>query len=221
MSKADAIAGLIQDLNTAFPGHPLEPLMRQAFGEMTDADLEDLVQQMESGDFIIPIVVPNLSQFKLDQQPILDFAKSIGHEFFQRIWMTDTSDPTKVFLTPKKYLVVDLVTRRQAQTIDAKMSVPKVDTTVDDLTGQSIGESKGSAVTFPELQLLNSYGLDNSIIELIKIRGGDNAAYRNLENQIVETGIGQIQAAVDPNSRPKTVTSLATLLKAGHIGNNL
>jgi hypothetical protein len=221
MSKAQAIDGLIQDLNVAFPGHPLESLMRTAFEQMTDSDMEDLVQQMESGDFIIPIVVPNLSEFKLDQQAILDFAKSVGHEFFQRIWMTDTSDPTKVFLTPKKYLVVDLVTRRQAQTIDDKMSVPKVDTVMDDLTGQSIGESKGSAVTFPELQLLNSYGLDESIIELIKIRGGDNVAYRNLENQIVETGVGQIEAVIDPNSRPKTVTSLSTLLKTAHIGNNL
>jgi hypothetical protein len=220
VARADAIKGLIEDFDGAFPGHQNTELLLNYFNSLNDDQFEQILSLMESGDFIIPLVAPNLADFKLDQQTILNYADQIGHNFFERIWMADPNDPTKTYLTPNKYLVVDLVMRRQAQTIDHKMSVPKDDSIIDDLTGQSTGESKGSSVTFPELQLLSSYGLDNSVIELIKVRGGDNESYRVMEQQIVETGTAELNVAISTGTRPKTITTLSTLLKTAHLGNN-
>lgn len=64
--------------------------------------------------------------------------------------------------------------------------MPKDNKTIDATTGQATGASKGSRITLPELQLLDSMGLEQSLVELMKVRGGDLGAYRaysaSLEN---------------------------------------
>jgi hypothetical protein len=69
---------------------------------------------------------------------------------------------------------MDLPVRRASQLLIKKISVPDDSRTVDALTGQPTGESKGAKLSYPELQVCAAMGLDNSMVELMKYRGGDN-----------------------------------------------
>lgn len=221
MGRKAAIDQFFKDLDAAFPGHGNRPHLEAYLNGLDEAGMEQLVQRIERGEFILPLTIPNLAKVKLDQQTMLDYGKAIGHDFFEQIWMADPLDPTQTYLTPRKYLVVELPLRRQAQTLDKKMSVPLDDSNLDDLTGQPTGESKGSAISFPELQVLYSEGLEKTITELIKVRGGDIEAYTAMDREIVTTGGVELGPIEEMGTRPKTTKTLASLLTAAHLGNNL
>lgn len=222
MSNREAfINSLLKDLDSILPGHGNDKFYRNYLEGLSAAQFGQLVDSIEKDEFILPLFSPNLNKAKLSLERNLDLGKKWGHEFFQQLWLTDPLDPTTTYLTPKKYLILDLPMRRQAQTLAKKMSVPLDDTHIDDITGQASGASKGSSVSFPELQMLYAHGLDAAIVELIKVRGGDNEAYRRFDKAIVDTGAGTLTEATAGNTRVKSVETLSALLKGAHLGNTL
>ncbi|WP_201285368.1 hypothetical protein, partial [Klebsiella pneumoniae] len=86
------------------------------------------------------------------------------------------------------YLVIDVPLRRQVQLLQSKATIPENNKHIDDLSGQSTGPSKGSKISFPELQVLFAQGLDSTITELIQFRGGDAKAFNAMNRAIIENG---------------------------------
>lgn len=215
------IDSLLKDFDSILPGHGNDKFYRDYLEGLSNAQFEQLVSAIESDEVILPLFAPNLGKAKLNIERNLSLGKKWGHEFFQQLWLTDPQDPSTTYLTPKKYLIIDLPMRRQAQTLSKKMSVPMDDTHMDDLTGQVTGDSKGSSVSFPELQMLYAHGLESTIVELIKVRGGDNEAYRQFDKAIVDTGAATLSEVTGGNTRVKSVKTLSALLKGAHLGNNL
>jgi hypothetical protein len=100
-------------------------------------------------------------------------AKKLGHDFFQRLWIGE-HDGIPTHLTPVKYMVIDMPLRRASQMLVKKLSVQESDKTSDILSGQPTGEARrGAKISFPELQVMTAMGLDKSVTELFKYRGGD------------------------------------------------
>jgi hypothetical protein len=163
---------------------------------------------------------PNLGKTKITIAGNLALAKKLGHAFFERLWLTDPQTGV-TYLTPNQYMVIDLPIRRQAQLLIKKASIPLDHKSVDELSGQVTGASKGSKLSFPELQSQASQALDQTIIEEIKIRGGDEQAYREFERQMMEKGSCSQSEILQLGTNVKSTETLSILLKGMHLDNNL
>ena len=219
--KEAFVKTFLEGIDQILPGNKLHPLYTEYFDGLSATAMEALVVAIEKEEMILPIIVPNLHAEKIKVERNLKLAEKWGHKFYQHLTLTDPTDPSVTIQTPEKYLVVDLITRRQAQTLEDKMSIPKDNTHVDDLSGQVTGESKGSAISKPESHVLDFHGLDATLTELMKPRGGDMEAWNTMSQSIMETGVAKLSEVTDAGTHAKSAETLETWLKVAHIGNNI
>lgn len=168
----------------------------------------------------VPYFSPNLEKSNITLENNFKVAEQIGHQFFERLWMYD-AEADMEFLTEHSHLVVDMPCRRFAQLQSKKASIPDDDHVVDDLSGQVTGDSKGSKLSFPELQANASQKLDNGILEFIKIRGGDEVAYREFNRLMIEQGEASLEELLSLNTTVKSTSTVSDLLRGMMLGTNL
>lgn len=182
---------------------------------MSDIQFDTFVKRVEQEEIYLSIIVPNGGSVLLDTARSIKVGESLGIEFFQRLLLTDPGSG-EVSLTPHKYLVVDLVVRRQNQHLIKKMSVPDTNKVIDHITGQVTGDSKGSTVSLPELLVMDSKDLTNNLLEMIKVRGGDDVAYRGMLDSIKQTGTFSLEPLMELGSKPTSTEVLRALLFSIH-----
>ena len=188
-------------------------IYKDRFAAMDDKQFEAFMQKIESGEEMLAIVVPNLSEHKVTMENNLKVAEELGHNFFERIWITP-NDGSPPYLTPKKYLVFTQVLRRPAQLLVKKTSITEDKRSVNDLTGQpaATGKSRSSKISYPETQIMAALNLDNSLIEMLKYRGGDTKGFNAMNQSISKTGGVSLDALKKLNTRVKSTETLKTLL---------
>lgn len=194
--------------------------LEQQLSAMTDGEFDAYMSALASGQEVLPYVVPNLGKDRISVERNLEIAEKIGHPFFERLRLTDPATG-QVYLTPNKYLVVDLPLKRLQQHLQKKIKIPGDNSHIDDRTGQSVGHSKGSSLSFPELQVLYSQGLESTIRELFKFRGGDEEAYKALNRHALSSGTPSMDAVDTGDTRVRSTEVLSIYLKAAHLDNNL
>lgn len=156
--------------------------------KMTNKEFEAFIERLESGEETLSIWCANMSDTKISLARNLEVAKEIGHEFFHHLRLTD-QDTGKVIITPVKHMVTDQMLRRQAQMHYKKKSIPDHNKSVDERSGQATSDSKGASMSYPELMVNSAKGgLDPLLIEMIKMRGGDERAFQEMNRSIFETG---------------------------------
>lgn len=219
-NRKAATAECLRWINELVPNGQVVEDMETVLNELSDEEFDQYMELLESGEEIISIAVPNLGKDKLELERLLDVGTQLGHSFFERLWLTDAKTGV-TSLTPEAYLVVDLPLRRQQQLLAKKVSIPDHNRQIDELTGQPVGDSKGAALSGPELQILRSQGLDRPVLEMIKARGGDEKARRILYRQIHESGSASLEDVMQAGTRVKSTETLSTLLTAMHLKNNL
>lgn len=219
-NRKAATAEAVKLINMLLPGSKNGKLWQERLDKLTDTQFDTFMQKLASGEECLSLISPNLDDHKLDLQRNLDIATKIGHKFFQKLWLTDAASGT-TYLTPKKYLVIDLPIRRQQQLLQKKIKIPVDTHHIDELTGQPRDESKGSSVTFPEVQVLAAQDATNLLEEMLKIRGGDEKGRQSMERQILQTGHASLATIKRVPSRPKSTETLSALLSGMHLKNNL
>lgn len=229
--KKKIVNHLKSRLNDMIPGTPMVGVWEETIMGMSDKELDQFIQALENGvqdipdpnkpSTLITLIVPNLDKNnRLSVERNLALAKKMGYDFFEQLWLTN-SVTGKVSLTNRKYLSLLLPIRRQAQTLDAKMGMPDNDQKVDDLTGQVTGDSKESSISYPEIQMLDAQGLEKTILELVRPRGGDEDAWRLMKSELINTGEFS-QAMLDTlDSRAKVNKAFSHILNGMHIRNNV
>ncbi len=219
--RAAAEAEVYKWVEEIIPGGGMVEKYKALFAQIDDAAFHEYMSKLANGETVLSIEVPNLQKAKLTVENNLRVAKALGHEFFEQIWYTDPATGV-VYLTPHRYLIVDLPLRRQQQMLVEKSSIPENNRHVDEMTGQPSGDSHSSSLTFPELQVLYARGGDAIIEELIKFRGGDLKAFQRMSRQAQETG-GVSMAAVKQlgPTRVKSTETLGAYLYCMHYANNL
>ena len=221
MGNRDAATkAILKYVEKILPGSPNTQMYKDLLGKLSDKAFDDYMKKLASGEETLYIVSPNLAKEKIDVQRNIEIAKELGHSFFEKLWLTD-SQTGQTYLTPLEYFVVDLPVRRQVQLLVKKVSIPEDNKHLDQLTGQPTGPSKGSKISFPELQVLFAQGLEDTITELIKFRGGDEKAYNAMNRSIYATGGVSLKDLEKTPTKVKAVTTLSTLLKAMHLDNTL
>lgn len=216
-AATDIAVSLMAEL---FPKSGNDTMLRSDLEKLSDSQFNELMEQIRQGKPMISATLPNLLSPVVKNYDLLAVAKKWGVEFFQHIEIEDP-ETKEVFTTPLRYMVIREVSPRLQQMIEDKQSIPDDNTHVDDLTGQVTGPSKGSRISFQELNNMASTGADVSILELISVRGGDEEANRKLESDILMTGEGTVEAAKEFGSGVTSTKNFASLLRTAHLDTTL
>jgi hypothetical protein len=132
-------------------------IYQSVFSKMNDKQFDEFMKNLESGKAFLVIQLPNFKHTGVTLEKNLAIADELDHEFFQRLWITNKKD-TPDHMIPVECLVMDLPVRRASQLLIKKISVPDDSRTIDALTGQPTGESKGAKLSYPELQICAAMG---------------------------------------------------------------
>lgn len=190
-------------------------LYKTKFSQMSDDEFHQFMLDIKEKKVRLCIIAPNFSSEKLSSKKCIEVAKGLGKSLFQRIWIS--AEPGKpAFLTPNTYMVPILPLRRQAQLLSKKISIPEDNNSVDDFTGQPTGKSKGSKLSYPELQVLASFNLSDTITELIKYRGGDEKGFAAMNTMIDRHGEVSLKEIAPYAGGVKSTQTLKAMLTAMH-----
>lgn len=220
-NRKAAEAELINVIESILPGSENTRIYQDIFKVMNDTDFDQWMKDLDSGARYLAIIAPEKSEPSLSVERNLDLAEKWGHNFFERIWM-DPQNGSPAYLSNDPYLVCDLTLKRQAQFLIKKISIPEDNRSVDTLTGQPTGKSKGSKISWPELQILAALGgFDETIAEFMKFRGGDLQGFNAMNDMIYRTGGVSLSAIGSLGTKVKAVQSLSTLLTSMHLVDSL
>lgn len=201
-------------------GNKNPEIYKDFFARLDDDQFEALMTRMEKDGESFPFYHPNFTGKNIDLEHLIGLITKEGGAFMEQIHMVDFETGQK-FLTPIKYPILRLPLRIQQQKLQKKMSVPKDNKHVDDLTGQPTTESKGSAISYPEIQILYAMGLNKTMQELLKVRGGDEKAYREYNNEIIATGGVNVGVIASQKTKVKSGKTVGAILTAMMLSNNL
>lgn len=206
------IIELVDDL---LPGSENTRYYRDKFESMSDKEFDKYMHYLKDGN-VISIVEEMQGKDRLNVKRNLKLAKKYDVKFMNHLLVPQEDGVMK---TPIPYMVVTLPVRRLSQMLSKKIKVAYDNNSIDQLTGQRVNNSKGSAMSYPQIQLAKSQGSRLSMLELIKARGGDEEMYRAMEREIAETGTVKLSSI--PSGTVKSKDTLSALWKAMHIDNNL
>lgn len=193
---------------------------RTILSKMTDDEFHEFMLSLKNQDDVLYVNIPNLKEKHVTFENNVKVAKELGVDFFKRLSIVDPKTG-KRFLTPQKYAIMHLPIRRQIQTISSGISVATDDSKIDPTTGQVVGDSQAASISTPETFILYSKGLEKSIVELTKVRGGDNDAMRYAYRKLNETGSSSIAEVMELGTRATSTVTLNNMLTAMHIDNNI
>jgi len=219
-NRKAAEAVILKYVDKLLPGSENTKLYKDLFAGMSDKQFDEWMGKLEAGEIRLAIIAPNLNEPKLEIERNLALAEELGHQFFERIWI-DGSNEVPPYLSPIPYLVVDLPLRRQAQLLVKKRAIPEDTRSVDDFTGQPTGKSKGSKISYPEMQILMALDLPASLIEWLKFRGGDVKGFDAMNRAISETGGVSLNAIAALGTKVKSTQTFSTFLTCAHLENTL
>ncbi len=180
---------------------------KKLFSKMSDGDFSTFMKLLEEGKTTISMYFPNMhTPMKLDD--ILATSHEVGNRVHQRIVRKDPVTG-KTYKTPNEHMILTLPVRRVRQFHKGKISVSDSDKRVDALTGQVVKPDRAAAISYVEMQLLYAKGLNNTLQEMVKVRGGDLKGYSQLKQQMEETGQAHLGAL-----HPQSVTQSSIVASA-------
>jgi len=193
---------------------------KKIFADMSDKEFDDYMVGLRDKSKFLVLFKPMYKAKGLTTENNLKVATKYGLDFFERLQFTgNENEPDTV--TSIKYLVIDLPYRRQSQTLEKKISLPDNNRIIDQSTYQPTGASKGAKVSFPELQVLIGMGLDNSINELIKFRGGDRGGFSAYNSMMLRYGSVNLRTLNNYATGVESTKTLKSYLLGMHIKQNL
>lgn len=194
-------------------------LVKEQLAGMDDKRFDLMIERIREGKEFIPLIVDNHTTRTMDMDAALELCKKYNIEIFQRIWYRHPVTGVKV-LSNYKVPFLHLMVRQQIETLHNKISVSESNTQVDTLTGQPIGGA--SAITQPESIVYIEKGLDASLVEKLKYRGGDIDGGRLFDQQLIETGtVSTTQLREKHNTSTRVVQTADIYLTSAHYETNL
>lgn len=218
--KADTIDFIVKHVNMIDKSGEAGERYEKHLTAMSLEEFDKFMQSLKNKEDVLYVNIPNFHSKSVTLTNNLEVAKKIGVEFFQRLRITDPITK-KTFLTPRKYAVLHIPVRRQIQTIKSGLSYAVDNSKIDPTTGQVVGESKSAALSAPESFILYSKGLNKSITELTKMRGGDIQAQRHAYRKLHEQGFVTVDEISMLGTRVISTETFSNYLKAIHIDNNI
>lgn len=210
---------ILKTLKLQEPGLYNYKIYEEFFDNMSDEDFDSYMKTLRDNPHAkITLMVPPF-KVVLDPKDSFETARFLGLELMERIKLWDPVGK-RYCLTPEKYYILKLPIRRLKQYGLDGLSVPDSDKRLNPLTDQVVKPDKGSAISFPQAQMIAEKGLTTSLHELMTIRGGDLEAYSKMKAQIEETGEASVEV-MEGTAGVKSAQTLRSFLNAMHLITNL
>lgn len=193
---------------------------KKAFAEMSDKDFEQWMKNIRDGKAFLVLFKPMYEAQGLTVENNLKVGEKYGLKYFEKLVYTGNEEGPD-YKTPIEYLIVDLPYRRQSQTLTKKVSIPDNNKVIDELTYQPTGDSKGAKISFPELQVLIGMGLENTISELIRFRGGDRNGFNAYNAMFLRYGNANLKTLENYSTGVESTKTLKIYLTAMHLSNTI
>lgn len=220
MSRKEVTEYILKGLNAILPGTPDVPRYRAFLEGMTNAEFTEYMKALGTGEKFLTITAPNASPLKLDLERNLALGEKLGVNFHQHLWV-EATDERPAYRTVPEYLVVKLPVRIAAQRLQKKMSIPKTQRNINALTGQPTGESKGASISYPELRVCAAMGMEKTMVEMMKFRGGDARGGAAYNASLMRTGHVNLDTMEHFASGVESTATLKTFLTAAMLKNTL
>lgn len=189
---------------------------KEMFKDMSDKAFDDWMKKIRDGNSSLVVYAPIKKSNGFSVENTLDVAEKYGVSLFERLIFTNDPDRPD-HMTDIKYLVIDLPTRRESQNVTKKISVPENNKVIDSLTYQPTGDSKGAKISHPELQVLIGMGLNSSVDELIRYRGGDKGGFAAYKAMSFRYGSVNLNSISRFTTGVESTKSLKTFLLSMHL----
>lgn len=220
-NRKKAEAFILQFLKEIEPtGYNVGKYTKDVFPNMSDKDFDEYMKGVRDKTKYLVIFKPTYEAKGITVENNLEVAKKYGLNFFEKLVYRNNEDMPD-HMTAIEFMVLDQPYRRQSQTLVKKISVPDNNKTIDQLTYQPTGASKGSKISYPELQVLIGMGLDNCIEELIQHRGGDRGGFRAYNSMIMRYGTANLGALKPYKTGVDSTKTLKIYLTCMHISNTM
>lgn len=217
-NRKAATKWLLDRLEEWIPGTGNVERTKAQLEAMTDAEFEEFVKLIEQRKAYIQVQFPNLENKKLQVRDNIKFAKKLGIEFWQHVYVEKNGVIVK---HREKVPVYYMPVRRQKQHLTKKRGIAKHNNVVDAMTGQPTGDSAASRLSYPQAQVLNGQGMEKTLLEFAKYRGGDQKGFNAMNDQIIKTG-RVYQKDIEPYAGGvKSNKTLGAILTAMHFKHNL
>lgn len=212
---------ILKMLEKIAPGSSNRKIYEESFAQMTDKQFDEMMARFKNKTDRLALYLPNFGDGGVTIENNLAIADSMGHDFMQHL-IIHSSDPDEPsYKTPVKYMVVELPLRRQAQLQVKGTSVPEHNKAMNQMTGQPTGPSKSARITYPETQILRSMGMENTLVELLKMRGGDIKGFEAMNRSIAVQGDVSLDSIMHLSSGVESTKTLKTLLTCMHLKSTL
>lgn len=219
-NRQKATAFILESLEAILPGNADTPRYKKYLESLSDEAFNAYMKDIKNGDKWLTLTAPNFAKTKLSLERNFEVAKKLGISFFHHLWIKGDED-TPSYLTPIKYMVVKLPFRLASQRLAKEMSIPKNQRVINTLTGQPTGDSKGASISYPELRVCAAMGLENTMVELMKYRGGDIRGGAALNASLMRTGHANMKTLSHFASGVQSTATLKTFLTSAMLKNTL
>lgn len=216
-NRAGAEKFILKYIGKITPGTENEQLYKDLFASMNDKQFDEFMEGLNTYTTILAIIVPH-GKSKLDVQRNIEIGEELGISFFKKLWLTDGDDGEQ-YLTPYENMVIDIPLRRASQLLSKKLSVAEGKNIFDSMTGQTTDQ--GAALSYPEIQMLAALGLDATLTELLKFRGGDRGGMAAMDTLLSSQGSVSLNTLNQYSTGVESKATLKTFLNCMHLQNNL
>jgi hypothetical protein len=217
MSKRNQVEKYIIDSINKIDKENAEEYKR-IFSKMSDSDFDKYMIALRDNETNIFVILPNLIK-NLKNSRLFKLADEFKVILFDNLKFEDKY-LKRTYYSNKKYLILSLPVRRVKQYLFGKIGIPESDKMISKLSGQVMQEDKGCKLSFIESQMLANKNLNESVIELLKVRGGDLNSYYKFKQEILDTGRANLSSLDLKESKPKSVIVAEAMFKAMHIDFN-
>lgn len=212
----EAMLKLLEELTD---GKENSEMYKQIFNRMSDTEFTAWMEKMAKEQEWMFLVAPPYNREFLDFERTIKVGESYGINLFAPLDVVDENLGLKYQTKPALTMYVPV--RRASQIGSTKISVPKDSKKQDILTGQVTGDSQASAVSLPEFMILSSSGLENALIELISVRGGDQGALAALDGLLMQEGRVSLHETNQYSTGVQSTKTMATFLTCMHLSSNI
>lgn len=217
-AKAEAlIYQLLNDLDTT--GYNTKK-HKEIYKDMSDKDFHNYMTLIRDGKASLVFFMPHDAKIHPTTEYLNKVGDKYGINFYEKLVITGNKD-TPDHTTPIEYMILDLPIKRQSQNLIKKVSIPEHNRSIDYLTYQPTGDSKGARLSYPEIQLLVGLGLSNSVDELIRFRGGDKNGFAAYNAMFMRYGSANIKTLNQYSSGVESTKTVKVFLTSAHIKNTI
>jgi len=210
---------ILSRLDEIDPSKTNSKMYSKLFKRMSDVEFDSMMTDIRTGVYGISIFAPNSDKnVKLDLNRNKKLMQKHGVRLFKKLNIMNGEDS---YMPNNEFMVLPMPIAAMSQTISKNFSVHDNLKSRNALTGQVTSDSKSGEITLNEINILKSLGLDNTLRELVGIRGGDISASNMLKTQLFNNGVVDKATLAPFITKTGATTTLKQVFKAIHIDINI